>query len=226
MNAKSVLAAASLLLAACVEVPDQPLGAGPGAQGGPPPAQVGPGGPGGPGGAEGPKPPAGSGRMQPKGFEVEEGQGVTISGTVAYEGETEGTLRVDFLPAKPDQGLPGAVHSLTLEAPGPWSVEAPQGFGELLICAFIDTNEDGPSRGEPKVLLTEPITIGTEPIADVQLVVQDDWDRQQGQGGPKQMPPELRADGKTPPAEGPPPPPEGAQAPPEGAPAPDEAAAE
>lgn len=207
MLAKPAVLAVFLLLAACVEVPQQPQGAGPGALGGPPPgeqgAQVGPGSPG------GPQPPAGAGRMQPKGFEVEEGQGVVISGTVAYEGETEGTLRVDFLPAKPDQGLPGAVHSLTLEAPGPWSIEAPAGFGELLICAFIDTNDDGPSRGEPKVLLSQPLSIGTEPIADVQLVVQDDWDSQHGRGGPKQMPPELRGDGKAPPEVPPQPAPQG-----------------
>jgi len=155
--------------------------------------------------------------MQPKGFEVEDGQGVTLSGTVVYEGERDGTLRVDFLPAKPDQGLPGAVHSITMEQPGDWSVEAPKGFGELLICAFIDANDDGPSRGEPKVLLDAPIAVDQESIEGIELVVLDDWDRQKGPGGAKKMPPEMRGDGKAPP-EGMGPPPEGAPPAPEAAP--------
>ncbi len=210
MFAKLALALTTLLLIGCVEVPEQPMDAGPGAQGGPPPnsgAQIGP------AGGAGAQPLSGAGRMQPKGFEVEEGAGVAISGTVVYEGQTEGTLRIDFLPASPDQGMPGAVHSLTLEEPGAWTVEAPQGYGDLLICAFIDTNDDGPSRGEPKVLLTDPLTVGTDAITAVELVVQDDWDKDQGHGGPKELAPDLRGDGKAPPEGAPPTPPAAAPAP-------------
>jgi hypothetical protein len=219
MNAKLFLPLCSILAIGCVEVPEQPLDVGPGAHGAPPP---GPGAKDGPGGPGGPQPPAGAARMQPKGFEVAEGEGVTISGTVAYEGQAQGTLRVDFLPANPDQGLPGAVHSLTLAEPGPFSVEAPKGYGGLLICAFVDSNDDGPSRGEPKVLLSEPLEVGSEAIEGVQLTVLDDWDKNHAPKGPKRMPDEMRGDGKAPPPGGPggpggpgapPPPPEPAGAP-------------
>jgi hypothetical protein len=200
MLAKLVLPLCAILAIGCVEVPEQPMDVGPGAHGAPPP---GPGAKEGPGGPGGPQPGAGAARMQPKGFEVAEGQGVTISGTVSYDGQAEGTLRVDFLPANPDQGLPGAVHSLTLAEPGPFSVEAPADYGKLLICAFVDTNDDGPSRGEPKVLLSEPLEVGREPIEGVQLTVEDDWDKNHAPKGPKRMPPEMRGDGKTPPPGGP-----------------------
>lgn len=202
MSARIAISLPALLLLGCVEVPQEAPQQGPGGPGGPAAPMAGPGQEGGQGPGGAPPPPQGAQRQQPAGFEVEEGQGVAISGTVVYEGDAEGVLRVDFLPPKPAQGMPGAVHSLTLEAPGAWSVEAPQDFGELIICAFIDSNDDGPSRGEPKVLLTEPLKVGTEAIAEVELVIQDDWDRVHQQGNPKQMPSELRGQGVAPPEGG------------------------
>jgi hypothetical protein len=203
MLARFTIALPTVLFVGCVEVPQEALQQGPGGPGGPAAPMAGPGPEGGQGPGGAPPPPQGAQRQQPAGFEVEEGKGVAISGTVVYEGDAEGVLRVDFLPPKPAQGMPGAVHSITLEQPGAWSVDAPADFGELIICAFIDSNDDGPSRGEPKVLLTEPLKVGAEPIAEVELVIQDDWDRSHQQGNPKQMPPELRGQGMDPPQGGP-----------------------
>jgi hypothetical protein len=220
MLARYAVFLSAMLSLGCVEVPQEAPQGGPGGPGGPM-AGPGPEGGQGPGGA--PPPPQGAKRQQPAGFGVEPGEGVVISGTVVYEGEAQGVLRVDFLPPKPAQGMPGAVHSLTLEQPGPWSVEAPRDFGELVICAFIDTNEDGPSRGEPKVLLTEPLKVAGEAITGIELNIQDDWDRTHQRSNPDQMPVELRGQGKTP--EGSPPPQPG-PTPQDAAPPPGEAPAE
>ena len=114
--------------------------------------------------------------MEPPGFQVEEGQGVMVSGTVKYEGDKTGTYRMDFLRPPGEGQRPGAVHTMSIEGQGEWSVEVPKDFGELAIVAFVDVNDDGPSPDEPKVVLEKPIEVGSEPITGIEMVVQDDWD--------------------------------------------------
>ena len=154
----------------------------------------------GPGPGAGAAQPGGPGRQEPQGFTVAPGQGVQVSGTLSYAGSRTGVIRVDFLRAPSGGEIPSAVHSLTLDAPGPWSVEVPKDFGALQVCAFIDTNGDGPSRGEPKVMLDQPLDIGSEPVAAVVLVVTDDWDKLHRGGEGKPLPADLR--GGTPAAPG------------------------
>ncbi len=145
--------------------------------------------------------------MKPPGFEVEEGQGVILSGTVSYEGDSTGTVRVDFLRPPGKGQLPGAVHTLALDAPGDWTVEAPKDFGELIIVSFIDVNNDGPSRGEPKVVLDPPMKVEGEPVTGIELTIQDDWDE-------KHPPPAGRAGQPRDKLQGGEPPPDGAMLPP------------
>jgi hypothetical protein len=182
------------LLVSCVELPEH----GPGAGAVPPPQGAAPrpalaGLPSGP--VDG-VPAGASGRREPPGFQVEPGQGVIVTGVVRYEGDVAGVLRIDVLPAQQqDDTMPGAAHSVALEAPGSWSFEAPRALGATNICAYIDTNDDGPSRGEPKVLLDEALWIGQEPIEGIELIIRDDWDVTHGQDQPKRAPNHLRGGG-------------------------------
>jgi len=159
-------AALALLAGGCLG-PTGEVPAGPGGEAGQPPPPMGAG-DGGQGAAGAP--------TAATGFGVAPGEGVLLTGSLAYDGTRTGTIRIDFLTADPDAAMPGAVHTLVLDAPGPWSVEAPRDFGRLQICAFLDENGDGPSPGEPKVMLDEPLTVASTPIADLALVVRDDWD--------------------------------------------------
>lgn len=122
-------------------------------------------------------------RVQAAGFAVEKGKGVTISGTVEYGGAVEGTIWIDFL--RTTEADPALQHSLRVDAAGPWTVEAPVDQGALTVMAFIDTNGNGPDVGEPKVLLAEPLQVGSEDVAGVSLVIRDDWDESYvGAGAP------------------------------------------
>jgi hypothetical protein len=98
---------------------------------------------------------------------------VTISGVVLYPGDAEGTLRIDFLTNDGESPMPSLVHALTLDAPGPFSVEAPKGLGPVNIVAYIDAGDDGPSPGEPKGHLAT-FEVADAPIANLKLTLSDE----------------------------------------------------
>lgn len=176
----------------------------------------------------GPPPPDGE-RPNNAQFEVAEGEGVTLSGTITYAGDQSGQLRMDFLTVA-ENSHPSLVHAMSIDAVGPFSIEVPKDFGELHLVSFIDVAGDGPSPTDPAA--TAKVSIGSEDVGDITLALSDEPDLGElTPGGP--------ADGPAPtpgeaPAENAPPegapegaPPEGA--PPEGAPpegAPVEGAAE
>ena len=99
-------------------------------------------------------------------FDVAEGQGVAISGTFSYAGTKTGTYKVDFLSRK-ESGPIELVHSLTIDKPGPFSVEAPKSYGAIYVVAFVDEASDGPTATDPAGMTKEPLQIGEAPIADV-----------------------------------------------------------
>lgn len=109
---------------------------------------------------------------EPGSFQVEAGTGVTISGTLAYEGSQTGVFRIDFL-SKEGEAPPTLAHMLELEGPGPFSVEAPPGTGSLYIVGFVDVKGDGPSASDPAGMLAEPIVIDSSPVADLVLTLSD-----------------------------------------------------
>jgi len=155
----------TLLLTACPESPgpDGPSAGGPEAGGG------GPGGPAPNGSGAG----TGEGRPDHAHFEVKEGEGVTLSGSIAYDGDSEGAVRLDFLVQ--DEGTaPRLVHAESLSSTGPWSIEVPQDYGELHIVGFLDPDADGPSPTDPAASIT--ITVGSEPLTDLELTLIDDPD--------------------------------------------------
>ena len=140
-----------------------------------------------PGGAGMPGAPAAGAGMRPAAsFEVPAGTGVKVSGTVVYAGSKTGQYRIDFL--KPNKGsFPELLHSITLDKPGAWEIEAPKGTGEVAVVGFLDADGNGPSDGEPAALTDPPLTIGDKAITGVTLTLSDTPDLKdlKPPGGPK-----------------------------------------
>ncbi len=95
-----------------------------------------------------------------------------VSGTFAYAGTATGDIRIDFLQKEGD-APPRLLHTLELDAPGPWSVDAPKGAGSITVVGFVDVDKDGPSSGDPGGIVSEPIVIDASPITDVVISVSD-----------------------------------------------------
>jgi hypothetical protein len=245
----AVLAASSVLFTGCPDPTasqdgaastDQPMSMQPSKDGPAPggdPSAVG----GGPAGQPGMQPgpgqaPPGGGRPKAKGFEVTPGQGVKISGSIAYKGTKTGTICVDFLKQGKDNDFPELVDSITLDKMGPFEVEAPKDFGDVWIVSFIDANGNGPDAGEPAARVKDAVKIGSENISNITLELSDSPDLGKLTPG-GDVPPGGAAAGKSAPGAGAPgaapgadgaamnPPPGGAGAPPAGAGAPPAGAA-
>jgi hypothetical protein len=167
--------------------------------------------------------------MPPTGatFTVADGEGVTISGTVKYSGEAEGAVRVDFLTLSGD-GPPGLAHTLTAED-NAFSAQAPAGFGEVHLVAFVDVQGDGPSPTDPAG--TVKLTVGDDDLTGLELEILDEPDLGPltpmlpgippgGEGSGVEPPPEKGPDEAPADGEAVPPPPDGE------APAPDPATRE
>jgi hypothetical protein len=181
---------------------------------------------GGPGGVGAPD-PGGNSPNQAR-WAVKQGEGVTLSGTFAYEGVKTGKYRMDFRATPENGGPPGLVHTLELQGPGEWTTSAPKNAGKVDIIAFIDVDGDGPTEGDPAGATPDPIEVLEAPIADISIPVTDEpeeWVTNPRAKWPDQAPPNndetqpgTPPEGMTPPSEGAPPP-EGAEgSAPEGAP--------
>lgn len=166
----------------------QPGAGGPGGQGQPGT----PGQPGAEGGMPGEGVPGGA-RPTPPGFQVTAGEGVKLSGTVSYTGVKTGKFRIDFLQQTEGNGFPRLVHSTTLDAAGPWEVEAPKGSGDLKIVSFLDANDNGPDPTEPAGRVKQVVMVADAAIPGLDIVLTDEPDLgdlkpggpgQEGKGGP------------------------------------------
>ncbi len=106
---------------------------------------------------------------------VTPGKGVVISGTLSYEGDKTGRIRLDVLTTK---GRNPHVLAKTLELPefGPWAVELPKDFGTVNVMAFLDQSGDGPTEGDPVTALAEPVVVGGDPIEGLDLTLQEGGD--------------------------------------------------
>ncbi len=128
----------------------------------------------GPSGPEGGTPPGGDGVGRPAGakFNVAAGEGVKLSGTILYAGTKKGKLKVDFLKNKKDVLFPELMHSITLDATGPWSVEAPKDLGDISIVSFLDSDDNGPSPGEPAGMI-ETATVAAVDVPSLHITLSD-----------------------------------------------------
>lgn len=120
-----------------------------------------------PAGAE--VPPAGP-MTPPPGFASMEGPKVAVSGTVSYDGEHEGLLRLDFMRQKED-GSCELVDAHVIEF-GAWSVEVPTGYGSLIISSFLDVARDGNPQDDPAGAWTRPVKVGQDAVSGIDLVLQ------------------------------------------------------
>lgn len=154
-----------------------------------------------PGGEAGPS----AGRPAGVAFQVEPGKGVRLSGTVSYGGAASGTLRIDFLKNPAGASFPELVHTLSLAAPGPWSVEAPADLGEISIVAFLDANDDGPGAGEPAGMI-ERTTVGSAAMANLDITLSDtpELGSLKPGAGPGAPPPQAGGSVPPPPSDAPP----------------------
>lgn len=108
------------------------------------------------------------------GFQVNDGEGVTLSGSFTYGGDKTGAIRMDFLEVAEGAGGPRLAHVATLDGYGEWSIEAPKNFGTVRLMAFIDQNGDGPSQDDPVLAWPDPIVIADVALTGIDLALTDE----------------------------------------------------
>jgi hypothetical protein len=97
------------------------------------------------------------------------GDKVLLSGTVTAEGE--GPVDLDFrAPSAEDESGKVSLGKLTLGGPGPWELEVPVGFGELMIEAFQDVGNNGPTVDDPYAWLSVEVAGG--PVAGIDFTLE------------------------------------------------------
>ena len=105
-------------------------------------------------------------------FNLGEGEGVTLTGTLSYGGEQEGKLLLQILTIREDG--PFLEHSQDLEETGPFSLEVPKMLGEARMVVFLDSAGDGASASDPAGMRT--ITVGLSALQGVDIEIVDDAD--------------------------------------------------
>lgn len=135
--------------------------------------------------------PAGK-RPEDARWELGEGEGVTISGTLGYAGARTGAVRMDFVTQEGNQP-PNLVHAASIKALGEFSVQAPKDFGKVHIDAFIDVAGDGPSGDDPSAAVS--LEVGAEPIAGLAIELSDTPDLGALTPGADPPPPEAPPEG-------------------------------
>ena len=104
----------------------------------------------------------------PDPFQGIDGDRVEVSGIIGYKGEE----LVDLDLFRPDSKAPGGRRFVgKLKKPGgPFSFEAPAGFGPVILEAFVDLGGDGPGMGDPMGTYPDnPLNIGGSDIAGVAI---------------------------------------------------------
>ncbi len=152
--------------------------------------------------AETPPPPPPNSEETSPGFSVAAGEGVQLSGTVSYAGSKVGKYHIDFLQPPESGHFPKLVHSLLVDEPGAWSIEAPKKLGKVGVIGYLDVAGDGPSDGDPAFRFPGLIDVDELPLANLDLVLSDSPDLGEftpGLAGPPQGPP---ADGASSPPSG------------------------
>jgi hypothetical protein len=125
--------------------------------------------------------PAGM-RIEPPGFGLEKGEGPLLSGTLTFDGEVDGDLRVEILQSGGEGMGPQLLHAITLDEMGPWSITAPEGLGEVSIVGYLDRDQNGPSPEEPNALIEEGVVIDKANITGLHLVLTEK-DPEEGKEG-------------------------------------------
>jgi hypothetical protein len=104
----------------------------------------------------------------PQPFESAEGERITLSGVLVSE--FPGGVDLDVSTVNED--APGGLKSegkIIFDGPGPFSFDIPIGVGEILLAAFQDLEEDGPSEADPYVEVH--VEVLATPISDIVLTM-------------------------------------------------------
>ncbi len=96
---------------------------------------------------------------------------VTISGKVAYGGDKRGKVVIDFLQHQEGAMLPTLKHTISLDQPGTFTASAPKNLGKVQIISYIDTDQNGPSTGEP--MGYTDVKIETKDITGLDITIGD-----------------------------------------------------
>jgi hypothetical protein len=99
--------------------------------------------------------------------------GVSISGTLAYEGSETGQVRIDFLRTEGD-GPPHLLHVEKLDGLGAFSMQVPSNTGPVTLVAFVDVDDDGPNSSDPAGLVQ--LAIEEAAIENVTIALSDSPD--------------------------------------------------
>jgi hypothetical protein len=153
-----------------------------------------------PTGEEGAAPPP-YGRITPPGFVLDEGEGVTLSGTIRFVGAAEpvGTLMMEInVDPGADNPAAGPIHVQELEGLGDWAVQVPEDLGPIMIIAYFDADMNGPNPEEPKGHYDPPLSVGSEDIPGIDFMVTDEVPPDD----PTELPPPTVVDDGTVPPEG------------------------
>lgn len=128
-----------------------------------------------PTGQEGAAPPP-YGRITPPGFVLDEGEGVTLSGSIRFVGAAEpvGTLMLE-ISVDPGEGAEttGPIHVQELEGLGEWSAQVPEDLGPIRLIAYFDADMNGPGPDEPQGHYDPPLSVGSEDIPGIDFMVTD-----------------------------------------------------
>ena len=121
--------------------------------------------------------PPSYGRITPPGFILREGEGVKLSGTIAYMGQTDpiGTLTLEVA-VDPGQGKPttGPLHVQELEGPGEWSLLVPEDLGPVQLLAYFDADMNGPGEDEYQGHYGSPLTVAKAAITGLDISIDGD----------------------------------------------------
>jgi len=184
-----------------------------------------------PGGAPGGAPDGGGAAPNEAGkgveaseFDIEEGQGILISGTVAYSGTQDGDIRVDLLKENyQGSAMPKVMTTVAAASDGTFQIEVPKGFGKVNLVAFLDFDGNGISPGEP-IAAKNGVNIKNSAITGLNLKLTDEPTDLEVRLPPIEggaTPAGGGPDGGAPPPEGGEPPPEGGEPPKDGNPPPE-----
>ena len=122
-----------------------------------------------------PAPPPNSPESSPA-FVVTAGEGVKVSGTVAYAGTLEGKFHVDFVEAPQPGHFPKLVHSVLVPSAGAWEVEVPKAYGKVGVMAYLDLGGDGPTATDPAARVAGLVEIGDADIKGLTLLCAENAD--------------------------------------------------
>ena len=96
---------------------------------------------------------------------------VQVSGELAFSGNADGGVIVDFLDDSKDIAL-----SVRCTKAGPFEIKVPAGLGKLHVVAFVDADFNGPSANDVRGRTAAPIDVATAPITGVSIAMSADAD--------------------------------------------------